>query len=83
MHFDFPLLLGILGMILILIGFFGVQTHTMNQDDLSYDILNFLGSALLVSYGVAGHAWPFVILNGVWALYSLKDILNDTLYKKR
>ena len=78
---NLPLLLGILGMILILIGFFGVQTHKMNQDALSYDILNFLGSALLVYYGVIGHAWPFVILNSVWALYSLKDIVSDVRHK--
>lgn len=81
MTLDLPLLLGILGMILILVGFFGVQTHKMNQDALGYDILNFLGSALLVYYGLVGHAWPFVILNGVWALYSLKDIVSDLMKK--
>ncbi len=69
-------------MLLILIGFFLIQSHTISQDDFSYDILNFIGSVLLIIYGIAGKAWPFVILNSVWALYSLKDIAQDLLKKR-
>ena len=72
---------GIAGMLLILLAFFMVQSHTWSQDDLIYDFVNFLGSLLLVIYGVAGHAWPFVILNSVWGLYSLKDVLADMMKK--
>jgi arginine exporter protein ArgO len=74
-------LAGIVGMLLVLIGFFGVQSHRMHQDNLSYDILNLVGSILLVIYGIAGAAWPFVVLNGVWALYSLKDVMGDLMKK--
>ena len=72
---------GIIGMILILLAFFMVQSHRWSQDDLIYDFVNFLGSLLLVIYGISGHAWPFVILNSVWGLYSLKDVLSDMLKK--
>ncbi len=70
-------------MMLILIAFFQVQRHTWSQDSLKYDIVNFIGSSLLVFYAVTGGAWPFVILNGIWALYSLKDIIADITTKKR
>ncbi len=74
---------GLLGMLLILIAFFMVQAHKWSQDGLTYDMINFLGSALLVIYGVAGKAWPFVILNGVWAMYSLKDVILDIVSPKK
>ena len=77
MQIDFYMILGIIGMVCILIGFFMIQSHRWTQDDTAYDALNFIGSALLVLYGVVGHAWPFVILNTVWGIYSLKDVIAD------
>jgi hypothetical protein len=77
---DLSLLIGLLGMLLILTAFFLIQSHKLSQDDLSYDILNFVGSVLLIIYGIAGKAWPFVVLNSVWALYSLKDSIQDLLH---
>ncbi len=79
---DLPLVAGIGGMICILIGFFMTQSHRWSQDDITYDIINMIGSSLLVWYGIAGKAWPFVILNTVWALYSLKDVIKDSQQKR-
>lgn len=79
MEINPPLLAGIIGMLLILLGFFMTQSHKWSQDDLRYDLINLIGSCLLIWYGVVGKAWPFVILNSVWALYSLKDVLQDTM----
>lgn len=70
-------LMGIAGMILVLIGFFMVQSHRWSLDSIRYDIINLIGSVLLVFYSIAGRVWPFVILNGIWAIYSLKDVLVD------
>ncbi len=70
-------LMGIAGMILVLIGFFMVQSHRWSLDSIRYDIINLIGSVLLVFYSIAGKVWPFVILNGIWAIYSLKDVLGD------
>lgn len=71
------LLLGIIGMLLIIVGFLGIQTHRISQDDLSFDLLNCIGSLLLVVYAIAGKVWPFAILNGMIFVYSLKDIVQD------
>ena len=78
MVIDASLIIGIIGMLLILIAFFMVQRHRWSQDDVIYDLLNLIGSVLLVYYGIIGKAWPFVVLNAVWALYSLKDVYTDT-----
>ena len=71
------LLLGIIGMVLILLAFLLNQRHIWTEDMLRYDLCNAIGSLLLVIYAYEGRAWPFVILNGVWAAYSLKDIITD------
>jgi len=79
---DIYLVLGIVGMVLILWGFLMIQAHRWNQDQLIYDTFNFVGSVLLVIYAVVGRAWPFVVLNTIWGLYSLKDILGALIQKK-
>jgi len=70
-------------MTLILFGFFMTQSHHWSQDDLAYDLTNFIGSSLLIWYGFTGKAWPFVILNTIWAIYSLKDVIQDTQKNKQ
>ena len=83
MQLDPYFLMGIIGMLLILIAFLLLQRHYITQDDLSYDALNFFGSALLVIYGIVGHVWPFVILNGIFGLYSLIDMISDIKSQKK
>lgn len=77
MIIDTYLLLGIIGMILILIGFVFNQLGRWKQEMFVYDLCNLVGGIFLVVYAYAGKAWPFFILNGVWALYSLKDVIYD------
>ena len=77
------LLLGIIGMLCILWGFLMAQTHRWSEDSFIYDLVNFIGSALLVTYAIAGRAWPFLILNAIWALYSLRDVLFADKWPKK
>ena len=77
MMIDLPLTFGIVGMVCILFAFLMVQLHYWTQDQMRYDIVNFFGSALLLIYAFEGRVWPFVILNSVWALYSLWDVMGD------
>jgi hypothetical protein len=74
---DIFLIIGFVGMALILLAFFMNQVKRWNQDDLVYDLVNFIGSALLVVSAVPARSWPFVILNTVWALVSFKDVITD------
>jgi hypothetical protein len=77
MNTDLFLITGIVGMALILIAFLMNQLKKWSQDMLSYDACNALGSLLLLIYAYDGRAWPFVILNGVWFAYSMRDTIID------
>ena len=68
-------ILGFIGMTLILIAFIQEQRGKWIRTMFIYDSANFFGGLLLVTYGISGKAWPFVILNSIWTLYSLKDLL--------
>ena len=82
MNFSDPYLtLGIIGMCLILLAFLLNQLNIWKQQMLVYDLCNALGGLLLVIYAYDGKAWPFVILNSVWTIYSVKDVVL-TLAKK-
>lgn len=71
------IIIGTLGAAVILIGFLLNQRKILHEDDLAYDIINAVGGCLLIVYAIDGRAWPFVVLNGVWTLYSLVDIVTD------
>jgi len=55
------------------------QKNIWKNDSLAYDVINLVGSGLLVAYGVLIGAWPFVILNSIWAIFSLRDVFKDLL----
>lgn len=74
---DIFLLIGVLGMMFILYAFFMNQTNRWKNSSLQYDTVNFIGSLFLVIYALPPLAWPFLILNGVWAAVSLKDVISD------
>jgi len=68
-------ILGTIGAALILIAFSMNQFKKWNTEDFMYDLTNLLGSIFLVIYAINGKVWPFIILNSVWALVSLKDLV--------
>ncbi|HNU95860.1 MAG TPA: hypothetical protein PKH95_00435 [Candidatus Magasanikbacteria bacterium] len=69
--------IGIIGAGLVLLAFIMNQTKKWKNTDLIYDFVNFLGALLLVIYGLLLKGYPFVVLNTVWALVSLRDVLID------
>jgi hypothetical protein len=71
------LIIGLFGSAIILIFFLLEQTHKISNESIWYDGGNFIGSALLVVYAILLSSIPFLILNGVWAIFSLKDVFID------
>ncbi|MFA6305405.1 MAG: hypothetical protein WC651_01585 [Candidatus Gracilibacteria bacterium] len=78
-----PVYIGSLGAGLILLAFVLGQIHVWKVSYFSYDLMNALGSIFLVYYGYVGSAWPFVVLNTVWAIVSLKDCVTDIMKNAR
>jgi hypothetical protein len=53
-----------------------VGNHRLSPDDLLYDVMNAVGSLLLVINAIMTGAWPFLVLNTVWGIYAFRDVLR-------
>ncbi len=73
---DINLVIGCFGAGIILVAFIALQLHYLNDEDIRYDIANVIGSVCLVWYAYVGGSWPFLILNSVWGIVSLKDVVG-------
>jgi len=63
------LIIGIIGMAFILAGFVLDEFwKKFNQDTIIYNLLNIIGSGMLIYYAFTLKGWPFFILNSVWLL---------------
>ncbi len=71
---EFVTLLGILGAGLILLAFVLNEFNIINKDNLSYDMLNFIGALILVIYAYLIESYPFMVLNLIWMLVSFRDL---------
>lgn len=72
---DVTTLIGVIGAAIILVFFLLNQLHKIDQDNLIYDLGNLIGSSLLLYYSYLLGSVPFMILNFVWAAYSLRDVV--------
>lgn len=67
-------IIGMLGMAQILLSFFMAQSKRWDPAGKIYNFDNFFGSAFLLIYSVYTGYLPFIILNTVWLLVSLKGL---------
>jgi len=79
---DITLAIGILGMLCILAAFALEEfaRHT-RQESLEYNLLNLLGSALLLWYAWAPRLYPFILLNVIW--FAVAAMKTTQILKKR
>ena len=69
--------IGIIGMLFILIAFVLEEWVTpFNQNTISYNLLNIIGSGLLGYYAFTITSWPFIILNAVWGLTAVVKLIK-------
>lgn len=73
---DLTTIVGVFGASIILIVFVLNQINKLKNDSFLYDFLNLIGSILLMIYAILLTSYPFLILNLVWALVSLKDVVK-------
>jgi len=71
------LITGFTGMGLILIAFILNQLNKWSSESIAYDVVNSVGSGLLVAYSLMIGSWPFLILNGIWMTVSIRDVFLD------
>ena len=75
-------IIGIIGAGIVLIFFVLEQVNEVNNKNLWYGFGNFFGSVLLIIYAILLSSIPFIVLNTVWAIFSLRDIIVDLKCKK-
>lgn len=69
-------LLQIVGAVLILIAFIGLQVKRLEPTSYPYLIFNAVGSALLALLAAIGSQWGFLLLEGSWAVVSVAGLAN-------
>ena len=63
------LVAGIIGVVCILIAFILDEFYKkVNSETVPYNLLNIMGSGLLMYYAYTLQSWPFVALNAVWLI---------------
>jgi hypothetical protein len=67
---------GIIGALLILVGFLANLFGHMSRTSTVYQVVNVLGASILVWFGVATGAFIFVGLEVVWALAAIYGIFG-------
>ena len=67
---------GIIGALLILLGFLANLSGHMSRTSTIYQVVNVLGASILVWFGIATGAFIFVGLELVWALAAAYGIFG-------
>jgi hypothetical protein len=69
-------LIGIVGAFIILGCFILNEFNKLDRHSVWYDTGNVVGSLILMVYSYLLGSWPFLILNIVWGLVALRDLLK-------
>ena len=68
--------ISVLGALAILAAYVANQLRFIGPANLSYSVMNFVGSAVLTVIAVVEVQWGFILLEGVWALASLWGMIT-------
>ena len=70
------LLIEVVGAMLILVAFALAQFRGLDRHGAPYLILNLVGAALLAGSAAIHRQWGFLLLQSVWGLVALWDLLG-------
>lgn len=68
--------LGTIGVFQILLAYFLNVIGKINSNHLAFIFLNLIGATMACIASILLWYWPFIILEGVWALVSLYSLLK-------
>lgn len=68
-------ILAIIGSVLLVFGFFRVNSGKWNNKSLWYELDNVIGAILIIVYQIYYHAYVSVAVNIVWAVVAIWGIM--------
>ena len=71
--------IGFIGVFQILLAYILNVNGKLNRSDLTFILLNFIGASMACLASILMNYFPFIVLEGVWAIVSLISLLK---YKK-
>lgn len=69
-------LVSLLGAAMILLAYLGYQRGKLGREQVSYNLLNVVGSGLLAWIAIVDRRAGFIVLEGVWALVSIPPLVK-------
>ncbi|NPD48059.1 MULTISPECIES: hypothetical protein [unclassified Lentimicrobium] len=72
-HIDW---IGFIGVFQILLAYILNVMGKLKKENIAFILLNLVGAAMACLASVLMDYWPFIILEGVWALVSLFSLFN-------
>ena len=72
----FNQLLSLAGAGLVLIPFVALQLGRMEREDVAFNLLNLAGSSLLAWVAIVDHRLGFIVLEVVWAIFSVVPLVR-------
>lgn len=76
---DMPMLVGIVGIVLIFIGYVCTLFGKLKEDSIAFDLLNIIGASLLAYYTYVEGALFFTALLIVWGLVALINMIKTVV----
>ncbi len=63
--------LGVIGALMLLFGFFRVNSGKWSNKSFAYELDNVVGAILIIIYQIRYHAFVTVVVNAIWAIIAL------------
>ncbi len=78
---ELPTLIGTTGLMFLLTAFLLNEMDKVDENSISYNILNLIGSGSLIFYAYSLNSWIFIILNAVWSVVAAAKLISITMKK--
>lgn len=80
---DIPTIIGIIGAAAILIGFVLNRMRVLETESVSYDGINAFGGLLLIIYALLIGSYPFAVLNVVWFVFAIQNVIRGIFVRTK